>query len=163
MATSKVEMVSDGVADDEMPELTAKKLRTARSFSELLTARGMRRLGRPPSSNPKVRITIRLDADVVEHFKNKGAGWQTRLNEALADVIESEKRPQQTPRARPSSVYAKRAAAKAAKSAAKTATAKKPAPKGAVKAASQAPAKRPTARKAAPKGLLPSRRAKLTA
>ena len=35
----------------------------------------------------KVVTTIRLDAQVVEHFKAQGKGWQTRINEALRKVI----------------------------------------------------------------------------
>ena len=31
----------------------------------------------------KQQITIRLDADVVEHFRSGGRGWQTRLNAEL--------------------------------------------------------------------------------
>ena len=31
----------------------------------------------------KVSTTLRLDPDVVQHFKAAGPGWQTRINEAL--------------------------------------------------------------------------------
>ncbi len=154
------EIFADGVADDEMPELTPEMVRKARSFSDLLEARGIKRPGRPPSVDPKVRITIRLDADVVEHFKRKGAGWQTRLNEALTDVVEAEKRPRQQPRT--GGFYAKRTVAKAAKAA----PAKKAAPKAAAKAAPKAPAKKAPARKtakASPSLRMYSARGKLTA
>ena len=39
--------------------------------------------GRPVSANPKRQITLRLDADIISHFKSKGRGWQTRINESL--------------------------------------------------------------------------------
>ncbi len=39
--------------------------------------------GRPKSANPKRQITLRLDAEVVDHFRAKGRGWQTRINSAL--------------------------------------------------------------------------------
>ncbi|MBX9726098.1 MAG: BrnA antitoxin family protein [Rickettsiales bacterium] len=39
--------------------------------------------GRPPSLTPKVSQTLRLDADILEAFKSTGAGWQTRMNDAL--------------------------------------------------------------------------------
>lgn len=39
--------------------------------------------GRPKLARPKVPVTLRLDADVVERFKADGAGWQSRMNEAL--------------------------------------------------------------------------------
>jgi len=33
-------------------------------------------------------MTIRLDSDIVAFFKNKGSGWQSRINDALRNVIE---------------------------------------------------------------------------
>lgn len=50
-------------------------------------------------SNPtKVRITIRLDADIIEHFKRKvldagGGNYQTLINDALRQSIEQQSRP----------------------------------------------------------------------
>ena len=41
------------------------------------------RRGRPLGSGTKVQVTLRLDADVVDQFKASGAGWQTRMNNAL--------------------------------------------------------------------------------
>lgn len=40
----------------------------------------------------KVRITIRLDADIIEHFKNRvhasgGGNYQTLINDALREYI----------------------------------------------------------------------------
>ena len=42
----------------------------------------------------KVRITIRLDANIVEHFKDKvnkagGGNYQSLINDALQDYIRS--------------------------------------------------------------------------
>jgi hypothetical protein len=42
-----------------------------------------RPLGRPLGSGTKTQVTLRLDTDVLESFKATGAGWQTRINEAL--------------------------------------------------------------------------------
>lgn len=44
---------------------------------------GFARLGRPPIARPKISVTLRLDQDIVERFKAKGQGWQTRINAAL--------------------------------------------------------------------------------
>jgi uncharacterized protein (DUF4415 family) len=44
------------------------------------------RMGRPPAALTKESVTIRLDRDVVAHFKASGDGWQTRINEALRKV-----------------------------------------------------------------------------
>lgn len=40
--------------------------------------------------NPSVekqRITIRLDEDIIEFFKQKGSGYQTRINEVLRAFV----------------------------------------------------------------------------
>ena len=39
--------------------------------------------GRPKAANPKIAVSLRLDADVVEKFKATGPGWQSRMNAAL--------------------------------------------------------------------------------
>jgi hypothetical protein len=42
------------------------------------------RRGRPPlSGNPKAAITLRLDEDVVQAYRETGEGWQTRINADL--------------------------------------------------------------------------------
>jgi len=46
------------------------------------------RRGRGPQRAPlKVATTIRLDRDVLEFFQSQGAGYQTRINEALRGVM----------------------------------------------------------------------------
>jgi uncharacterized protein (DUF4415 family) len=46
-----------------------------------------RRGGRPKLANPKIAVTVRYDADIVERFKADGEGWQTRMNNALRDWL----------------------------------------------------------------------------
>jgi len=46
----------------------------------------LRRRG-PQKAPTKVPTTVRLDPDVLEHFKSTGRGWQTRLNDALRKAI----------------------------------------------------------------------------
>lgn len=46
------------------------------------------RLGRPRLAQPKVSTTLRLDADVLAHFRAQGDGWQTRINATLRKAIE---------------------------------------------------------------------------
>jgi len=49
--------------------------------------------------NPnKIRITIRLDGDIIEYFKKQvhdaaGGNYQTLLNDALRNYIQSESEP----------------------------------------------------------------------
>ena len=45
--------------------------------------------GRPALASSKELVNIRLDADIVGAFRETGAGWQTRLNNALRDWLKS--------------------------------------------------------------------------
>jgi uncharacterized protein (DUF4415 family) len=49
----------------------------------------MVRRGRPKSDSPKLALTIRYDAEVVEAFRLTGKGWQTRMNDALRDGLKN--------------------------------------------------------------------------
>ena len=45
--------------------------------------------GRGPQASPtKVLTSVRLDADILEFFKAKGAGYQSRINAALRTEVE---------------------------------------------------------------------------
>ncbi len=46
--------------------------------------RRMRGKQRAPT---KVKLAIRLDADVVEHFRATGKGWHVRINETLRKAV----------------------------------------------------------------------------
>lgn len=39
--------------------------------------------GRPPLEKVKTSVTIRLDPDIVAHYKATGKGWQSRMNDDL--------------------------------------------------------------------------------
>lgn len=39
--------------------------------------------GRPPSLEPKVQVTLRLDQEVVSTLRATGPGWQTLANSIL--------------------------------------------------------------------------------
>jgi uncharacterized protein (DUF4415 family) len=41
------------------------------------------RVGRPRKDAPKEAINIRLDPEVLSHFRAAGPGWQSRINRAL--------------------------------------------------------------------------------
>jgi uncharacterized protein (DUF4415 family) len=43
--------------------------------------------GRPPLPATKSHINLRLDADILEQFKQSGRGWQTRMNLALREWL----------------------------------------------------------------------------
>jgi len=72
--------------DNATAPLNEEELARARSAKEVLEELGLdmpRPRGRPPLERPKERITIRLDADIVEHFRTQGRGWQSQINETL--------------------------------------------------------------------------------
>ena len=69
----------------ESPELTDAQIAKAKPFAEALPelAAAFRR-GRGPNKAPtKKLVSLRLSPDVLEHYKAKGAGWQTRIDETL--------------------------------------------------------------------------------
>jgi uncharacterized protein (DUF4415 family) len=70
----------------EIPELTDEQFDRAEDWQGDTFI--PRRPGRPPSAHPKQQVTLRLDADVIEHFRATGPGWQTRINEALRQCLE---------------------------------------------------------------------------
>ena len=39
--------------------------------------------GRPKLSSPKEPVSLRLDRDVLAHFRRGGRGWQSRINAVL--------------------------------------------------------------------------------
>ncbi len=67
---------------DEFPELTDE------DFARGVWHRGCKPMprgprGRPKSKNPKRPVSLRLDPDVLAHFRHSGRGWQRRINASL--------------------------------------------------------------------------------
>ncbi len=84
--------------DNEAPEASPEWFAKARPASEFLqsifgesTADEMLKpkRGRPALAQTKEHVNIRLDADVLGAFKETGAGWQTRMNNALRDWLKN--------------------------------------------------------------------------
>ena len=76
-------------SDPDAPEATDDQLAQAQPFDmafPALAEAARKTVGRPKASNPKVAISVRLDADVVEAFKRTGRGWQSRMNKVLRDA-----------------------------------------------------------------------------
>jgi uncharacterized protein (DUF4415 family) len=73
----------------ESPPLTDAQLRHLKPAQDVVPAivEAYRRTRGPQTAPKKVLTTIRLDAWVIEHFKSRGRGWQTRINEALKRII----------------------------------------------------------------------------
>ncbi|WP_323687223.1 MULTISPECIES: BrnA antitoxin family protein [unclassified Rhizobium] len=76
-------------SDPDAPEATDEEMAQAKPFREAFPAlaesidREIVRRGRPKADAPKMPVTIRLDPDVVEHYKAMGKGWQSRINSDL--------------------------------------------------------------------------------
>ncbi|NEW95160.1 BrnA antitoxin family protein [Rhodopseudomonas sp. BR0G17] len=74
------------VFDDDNPEWTEQDFANARPPEEILPPEILAQFKntRGPQKAPtKVPVSIRLSADVVEHYKATGPGWQSRIDETL--------------------------------------------------------------------------------
>lgn len=79
-------------ADGEVRELTEEDFKHFRpsteSIPDIIKAFERMRGQRGPQKAPiKERVGLRLDADVVEHFRSTGSGWQARVNEILKQHV----------------------------------------------------------------------------
>jgi|SRR5579863_8741410 uncharacterized protein (DUF4415 family) len=77
-----------GVPDEELPEVTAADLARGIVSINGVIVRGPRLRGRPLGSGKKAAIHVRIDKDILAHFRATGRGWQTRLNDALRASLE---------------------------------------------------------------------------
>ncbi len=77
------------VFDDDNPEWTSEDFAKTRAGSEVLPPEFLKAFKRTPgrpkgsTTSNKSLVSLRLDKDVLEKFKAKGPGWQSRINEAL--------------------------------------------------------------------------------
>ena len=71
---------------DDAPELTDDWFEGATLHEGGAVKRlpGQRGPGKKP---PKESVTIRLDAEILQHFRQTGDGWQTRINDALRMLV----------------------------------------------------------------------------
>ncbi len=74
---------ADLAAVSENPEWTEADFHNAKPFAEVFPELARKLRGRPRSDSPKRQVTLRLDADVLEHFRAGGPGWQSRINADL--------------------------------------------------------------------------------
>lgn len=71
-------------SDPDNPEITDEQARNPMTFAEAMK----RGRGRPKLDRPKQNITLRLSAEVIDHFRSTGPGWQSRIDETLVKAIE---------------------------------------------------------------------------
>lgn len=86
---------ADDTDVDDIPELTEADIA---AFAPMTADLGhlavlkaaqsdLRRRRGPQKTATRERISIRLDRDLVAHFRSSGAGWQKRLNAALRAAV----------------------------------------------------------------------------
>ena len=75
--------------DADNPEWTEIDSRAAVRLDRLPTSLQQKLRGqRGPQKSPrKIQTAVRYDADIIEAFKAGGAGWQTRMNQALREWL----------------------------------------------------------------------------
>lgn len=78
-----------GVPDEDTPELTPERLARARTLNEILVERGLPPIGRPKAEITKQAVSLRLDPEIIAHFKAGGEGWQTRINAVLSKHVKA--------------------------------------------------------------------------
>ena len=77
-------------ADGEVGDLSNVDPALFKPFSALPEDLQAMLRGRGKQKAPtKVSTTVRFDADVLEAFRATGRGWQTRMNEALKEWLET--------------------------------------------------------------------------
>jgi uncharacterized protein (DUF4415 family) len=85
-------LINEGItADSDTFEITDEMFAKARPASEVhpeIVDEYMRIRGKQVKPL-KVPVYIRLDSDIVEHFKSGGKGWQTKINDALRNSVDS--------------------------------------------------------------------------
>ena len=60
--------------------------------ADLMVGSKVVRRGRPAATTTKQAISIRLDKDVLTHFREGGPGWQARINATLRRSMANAKR-----------------------------------------------------------------------
>lgn len=75
---SEEEIEANAAADADNPPWTEAELEAARLVL--------------PSEEPKVPVSIRLDAEVLDYFKAAGRGYQSRINAVLLAYVRSRQR-----------------------------------------------------------------------
>ena len=64
--------------------MAAKKVKP---MTKAEIAKAVAQRGRAPKKARKQTTTLRLDRDIIEHFRKDGPGWQTRINDTLRRAV----------------------------------------------------------------------------
>ena len=80
----------DPAIHDDNPEWTKEDFARARPTAEVLPPELLAQFKRTrglQKAPTKVAVSIRLSPEVISHFKAKGPGWQSRIDDALRKII----------------------------------------------------------------------------
>lgn len=72
------EIEAGAAADPDNPPWTAEELKAAHLVL--------------PGERPRVPVSIRLDAEVLDYFKQGGKGYQSRINAVLLGYVRSQRK-----------------------------------------------------------------------
>ena len=70
-------MTDEDIDLSETPEVSTEM------FAQAIVRRGLKPVTR------KTQLTLRVDSDVLEWYKNQGAGYQTKINALLRAYMEA--------------------------------------------------------------------------
>jgi uncharacterized protein (DUF4415 family) len=73
-------MTDEEIDTSEIPELSPE------FFARAIVRRGLQ------SVEPKAQLTIRVDREVLEWFRQQGSGYQTRINALMRAYMEAHKK-----------------------------------------------------------------------
>jgi uncharacterized protein (DUF4415 family) len=79
MPTKKRTTKSKWIDADDAPRLNREWFERA----EIWEGNKLIRPVRPRKAVPKQAVSLRLDPDVLKHFRASGSGWRSRINAAL--------------------------------------------------------------------------------
>src|ERR1700761_6879683 len=79
---------ADMKAVSDNPAWTKEDFARAKPFSEIFPELAKTISRRGPQKEPtKIPVNIRLSPEVLKHFKSKGRGWQTKIDDALVGIV----------------------------------------------------------------------------
>ncbi|WP_425908209.1 BrnA antitoxin family protein [Nitrobacter sp. TKz-YC02] len=84
---------ADLAAVSDNPEWTKEDFAKAKTFSGTFPdlAKTIRRRG-PQKTPTKQPVSLRLSPDVIEHYKAKGPGWQSQIDDDLRKIANRAKK-----------------------------------------------------------------------
>jgi uncharacterized protein (DUF4415 family) len=85
--TGNKKLMTPSFMADDAPDLSTPIWREKFAEADVMQGKRVVKRGRPLAERRKVSATIRLDEDVIKHFRAGGPGWQTRVNAALRKVM----------------------------------------------------------------------------